>query len=164
MKTAKSLEKKRHAIALMSPGMLQAVAAARPELKAFLKGRYTVDCRRLGTGDEELPQLATDEVGADTVIIGFSVPTNLVARGRKGIEIPLGKGGDRQAYGSKIADEKMIKDATKFLAESARITLRALTAQYEPLVDAEEREEIDSLKEVDPEAEAKKVATTVEID
>lgn len=141
-------KQKRHAIALMSAAVFSAAVACRPELKKFLTdGNYTVDCRRLGKGDEKLLQLDNAEITPETVIFGFSVPTNVAMRGRKAIEIPIATSVDRVVVSNQIPTPPQLEAAIKAMTERGQITLRAIEARMVPFADpVEETEEVSKAK------------------
>lgn len=128
---------RKRAIALMGPAALRAVAETRQELKNALKG-YDVICRRLGDGDPAIRPLIADQIDHDTVLIGFSVPTNLVVRAKRGIEIPVGRSVNRTEISSKQLDAPKVEALIKALQETGRVALRAYTCQVAPLIDHEE--------------------------
>lgn len=139
--------KLRHAIALMPAATLKIVAAANPKLKAALAG-HSVNCRGLGDTHEKLKKLDNDEIGPDTLVIGFNVPINLVYRARKSIEIPLGNSVKKARVAGYPPENTAEEEAlVKALAEAARIPLRAWTAQQVPVIDPVEGKEADEEEE-----------------
>lgn len=149
------------AIALMSRDALLACAKARPDVALALKGK-NVKCFQLGAPPvgSKLKQLDTNMITAEMDIIGFSIPTNVIARGNKGIEVPLVKGVDRQSASNAELNAQGIENLLKALNETGRIALRAYKVSIVPAIEADpEAEEEGEDQEVDFSLPAKELPT-----